>query len=147
MLVRDILKLKDGAIYSIDAEAPLSLAVSLMVKHDIGSLVVMEKGRMTGMLTFREVLKALDGCDSPEAVPARNVMVSEPRCASPGDTIDELRETMTRDHVRYLPVTDGARLLGVVSLHDVAKAIIKETRMENRLLKRYIEQAPSSDHP
>ena len=59
MLIRDILNLKGGTIYSIDAAAPLSTAVDLMVDHDIGSLVVMEGGTMAGMLTFREVLQAL----------------------------------------------------------------------------------------
>jgi CBS domain-containing protein len=52
---------------------------------------------------------------------------------------------MTHHHVRYLPVRDGPRLLGIISFHDVAKAIIKETRLENRLLKRYIEHTPESD--
>jgi CBS domain-containing protein len=68
--------------------------------------------------------------------------VSDPICGNPGDTIDELRELMTRHHVRYLPVCDGDKLVGVVSFHDVAKAVIKETSMENRLLKRYIESSP-----
>ena len=74
---------------------------------------------------------------------ARHVMVKDPICGSPGDTIEELRELMTRHHIRYLPVKDGERLAGVVSFHDVAKAIMKETSMENRLLKRYIESQPA----
>ena len=59
MLIRDILNLKGGVIYSIDASQTLLDAVKLMVVHDIGSLVVMESGRMVGMLTFREVLRAV----------------------------------------------------------------------------------------
>jgi CBS domain-containing protein len=70
-------------------------------------------------------------------------MVTDPVCGHPADTIDELREVMTRHHVRYLPVKDGETLVGVVSFHDVAKAVIKETSMENRLLRRYIESQPS----
>ena len=60
MLIRDILNLKGGTIYSIDGAEALARAVSIMVEHDIGSLVVMDSGRMVGMLTFREVLQALD---------------------------------------------------------------------------------------
>ena len=56
---------------------------------------------------------------------------------------DKLHDLMTRNHVRYLPVKDGDKLVGVVSFHDVAKAVIKETSMENRLLKRYIESQPA----
>jgi CBS domain-containing protein len=125
-------------IYSIDATATLDRAVRLMVQHDIGSLVVMENGRMAGMLTFREVLQSLDRSGGLADVLAADVMVRDPVCGSPGDTIDELRELMTRIHIRYLPVKEGDRLLGVVSFHDVAKAVIRETSMENRLLKRYI---------
>ena len=75
-----------------------------------------------------------------------DVMVKEPVCGDPDQTIDELRELMTLHHVRYLPVMAGERLLGIVSFHDVAKAVIKETSMENRLLRRYIESQPS-DRP
>ena len=144
MLIRDILSLKGGAIYSIEASGRLTAAVELMVLHDVGSLVVTEGTRMVGMLTFREVLQALkSGGGSLAELEAREVMVGEPVCGRPTDTIDELREMMTRHHVRYLPVRDGEKLLGVVSFHDVAKAVIKETSMENRLLKRYIESEPT----
>jgi predicted transcriptional regulator len=147
MLIRDILNLKGGTIYSIDGAEALSRAVSLMVQHDVGSLVVMDSGRMAGMLTFREGLQALDGGGAIAEVRARDVMVADPICGSPGATIDELRDLMTLHHVRYLPVRDGDRLLGVVSFHDVAKAVIKETSMENRLLKRYIEHSPENEKP
>jgi CBS domain-containing protein len=146
MLIRDILRLKGGAIYSIEAEGRLTAAVELMVRHDVGSLVVTDGAQMVGMLTFREVLQALDaGGGNLATLEAREVMVREPVCGSPGDTIDDLRELMTRNHVRYLPVKDGEKLVGVVSFHDVAKAVIKETSMENRLLKRYLESEPSAD--
>jgi CBS domain-containing protein len=142
MVIRDILKMKGGPIYSIDPAGSLRSAVALMVRHDVGSLVVMDGGRMVGMLTFREVLKALDRAGSFAELAARDVMVRDPVCGAPADTIDELREVMTRHHVRYLPVQDGETLVGVVSFHDVAKAVIKETSMENRLLRRYIEADP-----
>jgi CBS domain-containing protein len=147
MLIRDILRLKGGTIFSIEPAGLLSDAVSLMAEHDVGSLVVMQSGRMAGMLTFREVLKALQSAGgSLTSMRAADVMVNDPVCGDPDQTIDELRELMTRHHVRYLPVMDGERLLGIVSFHDVAKAVIKETSMENRLLRRYIESQPS-DRP
>ena len=143
MRIRDILRLKDGAIYSVEPAAPLASALALMVRHDVGSLVVVESGRMVGMLTFREVLRALDASGGLADVKAADVMVADPICGSPDDTIDELRAVMTQHHVRYLPVKDGDALVGVVSFHDVAKAIIKETTLENRLLRRYIEAGPA----
>ena len=144
MVIRDILSLKGGAIFSIEPSGRLSDAVALMVEQDIGSLVVMDGGSMVGLLTFREVLKALQGGDGNLGVMrAADVMVIDPVCGDPDQTIDELRELMTRHHVRYLPVKDGGRLLGMISFHDAAKAMIKETSMENRLLRRYIESQPS----
>ena len=144
MLIRDILNLKGGTIYSIEPAGRLVSAVDLMVRHDVGSLVVIDAGRMVGMLTFREVLQALQsGGGSLAETEAREVMVTAPVCGSPDQTIDELSELMTLHHVRYLPVRDGDRLVGVVSFHDVAKAVIKETSMQNRLLKRYIESQPA----
>jgi len=144
VLIRDILSLKGGALYTIGPDVRLTEAVDLMVRHDVGSLVVMEADRLVGMLTFREVLRALkDAGGSLAELHAREVMVRDPVCGSPADTIDELRDLMTRNHVRYLPVKDGEALVGIVSFHDVAKAVIKETSMENRLLKRYIESQPA----
>lgn len=144
MLIRDILNLKGGTIYSIAPSGRLTTAVDLMVRHDVGSLVVIDADKMVGMLTFREVLQALQHSGGSLAqTQAREVMLAEPVSGSPDQTIDELSELMTRHHVRYLPVRDGDKLLGVVSFHDVAKAVIKETSMQNRLLKRYIESQPA----
>jgi CBS domain-containing protein len=146
MIIRDILNMKGGAIFGAAPDSRVVDAVGLMVKNDIGSLVVMSGGRMTGMLTFREVLKALDAQRGNLAdLRLHDVMVSDPVCGSPADTLDEVREVMTKNHIRYLPVTEEGRLLGVISFHDIAKAVIKETSFENRLLKRYIKNRPESD--
>jgi CBS domain-containing protein len=146
MIIRDILNMKGGAIFSAAPDSRVADAVGLMVKNDIGSLVVMSGGRMTGMLTFREVLKALDAQHGNLAdLRLQDVMVSDPVCGSPADTLDEVREVMTKNHVRYLPVTEDGKLLGVISFHDIAKAVIKETSFENRLLKRYIKNRPEAD--
>lgn len=146
MIIRDILNLKGSTIFSIAPTGKVSEAVSIMVKNDIGSLVVIEGGRMTGMLTFREVLKALDAQHGNlDDLQVGKVMVSDPISGNPGDTVDHLREVMTQNHVRYLPVKDGEQLLGVISFHDVAKAVIKETSFENRLLKRYIKNWPEEE--
>ena len=146
MIIRDILNMKGGTIYSMAPDRKVSDAVSLMVAHDIGSLVVMDGGQMTGMLTFREVLKAIDAQGGNLAdLRIGEVMVANPISGRPDDSLEHLRELMTKNHVRYLPVTDGDKLLGVISFHDVAKSVIKETSFENRLLKRYIKNWPEAD--
>jgi CBS domain-containing protein len=148
MIIRDILNMKGGQIFSIAPDGKVTDAVKLMVKHDIGSLVVMDGARMTGVLTFREVLQGLDRQGGNLAdLTVQSLMVAEPICCSPGDSVDHLREVMTQNHVRYMPIRDGEQLLGVISFHDVAKSVIKATSFENRLLKRYIKNWPEGDEP
>ncbi len=148
MIIRDILNLKGSTLYSIAPTGRISDAVSTMVKNDIGSLVVMEDGRMTGMLTFREVLRALDAHQGNlNDLQAGAFMVRDPVCGNPNDTLEHLREVMIQNHIRYLPVREGDQLLGVISFHDIAKAVIKETSFENRLLKRYIKNWPEGEEP
>lgn len=146
MIIRDILGLKGSTIFSIAPEGLLSDAVKTMVSNDIGSLVVMKNGAMVGMLTFREILSELNvrGGNLGDAQ-VGTVMVREPITGNPTDSVDHLREVMLTNHVRYLPVAEGEQLLGVISFHDVAKAVIKQTNFENRLLKRYIKNWPEDD--
>ena len=143
MIIRDILNLKGSAIFSIAPQGRVADAVATMVQNDIGSLVVMEAGKMTGMLTFREVLRGLDGQQGNLGdLQSREVMVHEPLVCVPDDTSESVRDRMTQQHVRYVPVVDAGQLLGVISFHDIAKAAIKEASFENRLLKRYIKNWP-----
>lgn len=146
MIIRDILNLKGNTIHSIAPEGMVADAVTIMVKHDIGSLVVMEHDAMIGMLTFREVLGALDAHHGNlGSLPVREVMVRDPLTCALEDSADSLRQCMTEQHVRYVPVKESGRLLGVISFHDIAKAVIKEASFENRLLKRYIKNWPEED--
>jgi CBS domain-containing protein len=146
MIIRDILNLKGSTIFSIAPEGRVADAVATMVHNDVGSLVVMQDGAMIGMLTFREVLGALDARHGNLGeLPVREVMVRDPMVCALDETADSLRERMTRQHVRYVPVQADDKLLGVISFHDIAKAVIKEASFENRLLKRYIKNWPEED--
>ena len=148
MLVKDILKIKGGQIFSIDPEAPLPQAVSLMVEHDIGSLVVMQKGQMCGLLTFREVLAATHRHRGDiHEIKVSQVMVKSPICGDLNDCIDQMRSVMTDNNVRYLPIKDNGTLIGVLSFHDVATASLRAASFENKLLKQYIKNWPEQDKP
>jgi CBS domain-containing protein len=146
MQVRDILKIKGGQIFSIGPDALLPQAVSLMVEHDIGSLVVMEKGQMTGLLTFREVLAAVHRYRGGiHEVKVSQVAMGNPICGNLDDSIDQMRDVMTDNPVRYLPIKDNGALIGVLSFRDVAKAALRAAGLENRLLKKYIKNWPEQD--
>ena len=146
MIVRDIVKMKGSTIVSIAPGGPVSEALAVMVKNDIGSLVVLDGGRLAGMLTFREILKALDANrGSLGSLKVSDVMIKDPACGSPEDSIENLREMMNKDHIRYLPVKEGDQLIGVISFHDVANAVIKEVTLHNRMMKSYIKNWPEEE--
>lgn len=143
MQVREILAIKGKVLYTIAPERSLGEAVAVMTEQDVGSLVVFAKGRMAGILTFREVLKAVHDKGATWAeTPVADAMLADPLSAASNMEMDELRRLMVDHHQRYLPVMDGATLMGVVSFHDVAKAVLEEQSFENRMLKNYIRNWP-----
>ncbi len=148
MQVRQILDVKGSVLYTIAPDKKLAEAVTIMSEQDVGSLVCFESGRMVGMLTFREIIRA---CHEHRAawggVEIREVMVKDPRTADSFMDVDQLRRLMIGEHMRYLPVMDGYTLLGVISFHDVAKAILEEQSFENRMLKAYIRDWPEGQEP
>jgi CBS domain-containing protein len=79
---------------------------------------------------------------SPAGVTVGDVMVRDPVTAFPDMEANELRRLMIDRHSRYLPVMDGDTLMGVISLHDLAKAVLEEQSFENRMLKNYIKNWP-----
>lgn len=143
MLVSEILAIKGTVLYSISPQHTLQDAVNSMTDLDIGSLVVVDGGKMAGMLTFRELLAALAkaGKNWREALVA-NAMMSKPVVARPDMEVAELQRIIVEHRQRYLPVMDGDVLLGVISFHDVARAMLEEQAFENRMLKGYIKNWP-----
>jgi len=143
MQVREILRVKGGTLYTVTPQQSLAVAIDTMADLDVGSLVVMDGGRMVGMLTFREVLQALHKNGSaPGGLTVRDVMVKDPVTAYPAMEVNELRGLMIEKHSRYLPVVDGGTLMGVISFLDVAKAVLEEQSLENKMLKSYIKNWP-----
>lgn len=144
MLVSEILAIKGKVLFTIAPNKTLGEAVAVMNEQDVGSLVVFDHGHMAGILTFREVLQGVHAGGAQWASMAiAEVMKRNPLTASPTMEMDELRKLMVDHHQRYLPVMDGATLMGVVSFHDVAKAVLEEQSFENRMLKNYIRNWPA----
>ncbi|MCB1916062.1 MAG: CBS domain-containing protein [Rhodocyclaceae bacterium] len=146
MLVSEILAIKGKVLYTIGPNRSLGEAVAVMNDQDVGSLVIFDHGVMTGILTFREVLRGIHSGGAQWAdLPIAQVMKRDPLTASANMEMDELRRLMVDQHQRYLPVMDGTTLLGVVSFHDVAKAVLEEQSFENRMLKNYIRNWPGDE--
>jgi CBS domain-containing protein len=144
MQLREILRIKGNLLVTIAPEGMVTDGVDIMSEKDIGSLVVMSQGRMVGMLTFREVLQALHrNKGSIQGMRVDAIMVKNPRTIAPNVEVDELRSVMLEHHIRYMPVSEGDKLVGVLSFHDVARAMLEEQAFENRMLKGYIKDSPA----
>jgi CBS domain-containing protein len=146
MKVSDILRVKGSTLYTVQADEPLAKAVDIMAEKDIGSLVVMEHGDLVGMLTFREVIVCITkhgGVIGSTLV--RTAMDDFPLTCTAETELDEVRRMMLERHARYMPVMNQKMLMGVISLYDVAKAVVDSQNFENKMLKAYIRDWPGED--
>ena len=152
MKVKEVLTVKGNTLFTVNPEDPLSDGVIVMAEQDIGSLVVMDQGRLAGMLTFREVIRILakrqtedrSGPTPPVSeFKVKEVMHTDPFVVNPEMDVDELRAAMIENRQRYLPVMDDNTLMGVISFHDVARAVLSEQDFENKMLKAYIRDWPA----
>lgn len=144
MKVSEILKVKGNILYTVPPEMLLREAIDTMVEKDIGSLVVMKTGELVGMLTFREVMKAVHlnkGSVGGDTVGQH--MEPDVLTITPDTDVHEIRRLMLERHARYVPVADGKMLLGVMSFYDVAKAVFETQSFENKMLKAYIRDWPA----
>ncbi len=154
MNVREILKLKDSVLFTVSPNAPIAEAIALMDENDIGAVVVMDGGNVVGMLTFREVIAILarrlkeryTGPTPPILeIFVHEAMYSDPPLATPDMEVDELRRLMLDSKARYVPVMDGKTVICVISLRDIAKAVLEERTLENKVLKAYIKDWPEKE--
>jgi CBS domain-containing protein len=142
MQVKEILRVKGNRLVSIEPADEAVEAVRIMAKENLGSLVVLEHGRMVGMLTFHELLRAMAARGGAlNDLRVAEIMVEDPVTATPDMEVNDLRRTMLESGARYLPVMQDGKLLGVISFRDVAKAVLEEQDFENRMLKGYIKNS------
>ena len=144
MQVKEILRVKGNRLISAEPGGRAVDAVKTMADQNLGSLVVIDQGRMVGMLTFHELLAALAkrGVALGD-VKVSEIMVRDPVTATPEMEVNDLRRTMLDTSARYLPVMQDNKLLGVISFRDVAKAVLEEQDFENKMLKGYIKNWPA----
>lgn len=144
MKVSEILQVKGNILFTVNPDTALTEAVDTMAEHDIGSLVVMEFGDLVGMLTFREVIKAIHANRGElGGGTVRKIMDDHPITVTPDTEVNEVRRIMLEKHARYVPVMNAKTLLGVISFYDVAKAVLEAQSFENKMLKAYIRDWPA----
>ncbi|MBI3244891.1 MAG: CBS domain-containing protein [Deltaproteobacteria bacterium] len=142
MKVRDLLQAKDTAIMTIHPEATLYDALAALVHHRIGSLVVLAAAsQVVGIITERDLLReCLTRNEQLKDLQVCEVMTTHLIIGVPEDEVGYIMGIMTHNRIRHLPIMDGQRLAGLISIGDVVKAQLEETEFENRYLKEYIQR-------
>jgi len=132
----------DQAVYTVSPAASVFDALALMAQKGVGALLVMEGEKIAGMITERDYARkvALMGRTSKDT-PVRAIMTPEVICVRPDHTSEECMALMTDKRVRHLPVLDGDKLIGLVSIGDLVKDIISDQRFTIQQLEHYISGA------
>jgi len=137
--VRQLLDQKDGKIWSIHPDATVFDAVAKMAEKDVGSLVVMDGDALVGIITERHYARnvVLKGKTSP-AIPVREIMERNVIIARPEQSVEQCMALMTEKRVRHLPVCEGEKPIGIVSIGDLVKSIIGDQKFTIDQLEHYI---------
>jgi len=137
--VRRILAQKDPAVHSVGPDDSVYTALERMAEHDVGALVVLDGERLVGVVGERDYARKviLEGRASRDTL-VRDVMGSPVVTVGVDDTVATCMARMTERRIRHLPVLDEGRLVGVVSIGDLVKAIIAAQAFEIEQLQGYI---------
>lgn len=138
--VGDLLSDKGSEVISIAPEASVAVAVELMSERGIGSLLVMQDSQLCGIVTERDYArKVLVSGTSSETTRVADIMTADVLTTSVEQNIDECMMLMTEKRIRHLPVVDGDRVLGIISIGDLMKAIISDNQRALGALDRPAE--------
>lgn len=136
---KHLLEHKGSQIYSIGPEDPVLEAIQLMADKHVGALLVMRGAELVGIVSERDYARKviLLGRSSAET-PVWQIMSSPVTTVTPTQTLNECMQIVTQQRVRHLPVVDQGRVVGVVSIGDLVKAVIEEQQQQIEQLESYI---------
>ena len=137
--IRDVLGEKGTTVLSIGPDETVYEAIRLMAEHGIGALLVVETGKPIGLLSERDYSRKviLKGLRSRET-PVRDIMSSPLLTISPDASVQHGLEMMSEKYIRHIPVMEGTRVLGMVSIGALVKAVIRDQESLIEQLESYI---------
>ena len=141
MLVSDLIKRKGSAVTSAPPETTVATLLDLLAEHRIGAVVVSADGGVDGIVSERDVVRALRTAGAALLdAPISTVMTADVVVTAPGDTVEDMMRLMTERRIRHVPVvTDGGRMAGIISIGDVVKSRIDELEADRDQLIGYIQ--------
>lgn len=139
MLIRNILNEKGSEVFDINPDNSVFEAIEKMADKNIGALVVVEDGKLVGIITERDYRNKviLKGRTS-KTTKVKEIMSSDPITVAPSDSVETCMALMTNRKFRHLPVLEEGRLCGVISIGDLVKAVISKQEVEIHNLRDYI---------
>ncbi len=139
MPISAVLTQKSSEVASIRSDATVFEAITLMAEKNVGALPVIENDRLIGIISERDYTRkvAIKGKSSKQTW-VREIMSQQPTVATSAYTVEECMRLMTEKHVRHLPVMDGEKMVGIVSIGDLVKWIISVQAETIEQLKKYI---------
>jgi CBS domain-containing protein len=139
MSVRQLLDRKGGEVFSIAPDAVVLEAIRMMADRHVGALLVMQGNTLSGIVSERDYARKviLMGRSSADT-PVRDIMTAQVITVQPETTVEKCMQIMTERRVRHLPVTDGGRVVGMVSIGDLVKAVIAQQQQQIEQLENYI---------
>ena len=142
MTVRSILNTKGHQIVSVEPDAKLAAAISLLGEKKIGAVLVMNQSRLEGILSERDIVRVLSERGAGVlGAPVSEVMTRRVVTCKETDTVAEIMEMMTTGKFRHLPVIDNGKVVGLISIGDIVKRLVQEYEAEQAALRDYIKTA------
>jgi len=137
--VRTLLERKGRAIFSVEPKAAVLDAIRIMAEQHVGALLVMRGATLEGIVSERDyALKMILRGRSPTDTVVRDIMTSPVLTVSLDTSVQQCMQLVTDRRVRHLPVVEGARVVGMVSIGDLVKAVIAEQQQQIEQLESYI---------
>jgi len=137
--VRHLLDRKGRAIYSVSPTDPVLAAIRLMADHHIGALLVMQGETLAGIISERDYArKVILLARAADSTPVSQIMSSPVTTVAPADSVDQCMRIVTEHRIRHLPVVENNRVVGVISIGDLVKAVIEDQQHTIEQLESYI---------
>ena len=136
--VEQILDAKGSDVWSITPDAPVLEAIKLMAEKEVGALLVMTGKKPVGIVSERDYARKVILKGRSQETPIQDIMTTNVVYVSSGQSIEECMALMTEKRIRHLPVMDGGRLRGMLSIGDLVKTVIAEQKLVIKELERYI---------